>query len=142
MPPELVRAPAPPMSARHPQARRVRGRSGFTLVELVVAIIVISIGVIGLASTAGAVSRQMGGGRRMVIAATVARARFEKMAAQNCATISSGSATTRGIVESWTATPGTVSISVLNTVTYTTTRGNRSQTFSTRIPCRQLSPAL
>jgi prepilin-type N-terminal cleavage/methylation domain-containing protein len=119
--------------------RRGRNRRGFTLVELVVAIMVISIGVIGLASTAGAVTRQMGGGRRMLIASNVARARLEWFAAQNCATLSTGSANSRGVAEAWTVTQGTLSVQVQLGVTYTTTRGNRTQSYSARIPCRQLT---
>jgi type IV pilus assembly protein PilV len=121
------------------KVRPARNRRGFTLVELVVAILVITIGVIGLASTAGAVTRQMGGSRRMLIASSVARARLEWLSAQNCAALTSGSTNTRGIAESWTVTPGTRSVSVQLGVTYTTTRGNRTQSYSTRIPCRQLT---
>ena len=117
-----------------------RNRRGFTLVELVVAIMVISIGIIGLASTAGAVTRQMGGGRRMLIASNVARRRMEWIAAQNCAAVTSGTATTRGIAETWTVVPGTRTVQVTLGVTYQTTRGNRNQSYSARIPCRQLSP--
>jgi prepilin-type N-terminal cleavage/methylation domain-containing protein len=116
-----------------------RNRRGFTLVELVVAILVITIGVIGLASTAGAVTRQMGGGRRMLVASSVARTRLEWLAAQNCTTLANGSATTRGVAESWTVTPGTRSVNVQLGVTYVTTRGNRTQSYSTWIPCRQLT---
>jgi prepilin-type N-terminal cleavage/methylation domain-containing protein len=127
------------MRRRRPFPLRGRNHRGFTLVELVVAILVITIGVIGLASTAGAVTRQMGGGRRMLIASSVARARLEWFAAQNCTTVTTGSATTRGIAETWTVTQGARSVSVQLSVTYATPRGNRSQSYSARIPCRQLT---
>ena len=41
--------------------RRDASRDGFTIVEVVVAIVILSIGILGLAATAGVVVRQMTG---------------------------------------------------------------------------------
>lgn len=59
-------------------------RAGFTLVELVVAIMILSVGVLGLASTAAVVTRQMGGGAQQTRAAAVAQTRFEELRAMGC----------------------------------------------------------
>ena len=59
-------------------------RRGFTLVELIVAIVILSVGVLGLASTAAVVTRQIGGGAQQARAAAMAQARFESLRGMSC----------------------------------------------------------
>jgi prepilin-type N-terminal cleavage/methylation domain-containing protein len=117
-------------------------RAGFTLVELIVAIMVLSIGLLGLAGSAAVLTRQIHGGARMTVASSVARDRFESLRARPCNTLPTlgGSASTRGIGEAWTVTANTVggrtvSYTVANTVTWATTKGTHSRTFTTVMPC-------
>jgi prepilin-type N-terminal cleavage/methylation domain-containing protein len=84
--------------------RRAGSRRGFTLIELMVTVILLGVGLAGLVATSGAVSRMMGGSSRETIAATIAASRFETLRGSACASITSGSATTRGISESWRVT--------------------------------------
>jgi prepilin-type N-terminal cleavage/methylation domain-containing protein len=79
-------------------------RRGFTLIELMVTVLLLGIGLAGLVATSGAVSRMMGGSNRAAVAATVAASRFETLRGVGCLSITAGSATTRGITESWSAT--------------------------------------
>lgn len=74
------------MSRKTIRSRRARG--GFTLVELVVAIVILTIGVLGLASTAAVVMRQINGGAQQARAANVAQERFEALRVVDCATLS------------------------------------------------------
>ena len=46
--------------------------------ELIVAIVILSIGLLGLAATSGSVMRLIGGGGHQTVAANVALARFER----------------------------------------------------------------
>ena len=115
--------------------RQPRPRRGFTLVELLVAIIVLSIGLLGLASTSAVVTRQIGGGAQMTLAATTAQARFELLRSQNCTTLSNGSASARGISEVWVVTVRTRAREVTDTVKFTTTRGESVHAYRTMIPC-------
>ena len=71
-----------------------RERRGFSLVELVVAIVILTIGVLGLASTAAVVMRQINGGAQQARAANVAQERFETLRSLECATLSLPSRTT------------------------------------------------
>ena len=50
------------MNATQRRRRRGGARRGFTLIEMIIAIIVMSIGIMGLAGTASYVAQQMGGG--------------------------------------------------------------------------------
>src|SRR5688500_12664371 len=78
---------------------------GFTLLEVLVALVILSTGILGLAANAALVSRLVGDGSRLTIAATVATARLEQLRALPCARVASGMAVTRGIEEGWTAAP-------------------------------------
>jgi prepilin-type N-terminal cleavage/methylation domain-containing protein len=79
-------------------------RSGFTLIELMVTVLLLGVGLAGLVATSGAVSRMMGGSSREGIAATIAASRFETLRGSACASIATGTATTRGVSESWKVT--------------------------------------
>ena len=117
-----------------------RPRRGVSIVEMVVAIVVLAIGIIGLASTAAMVARQMTGGAQQTLAATVAQTRLERLASVTCASLiasPAGTATFRGITESWQVTPGTNgTLSLFVAISYPTTRGQRSQSYSTMRACR------
>ena len=79
----------------------IRPRSGFTLVEMMVAIVILSIGLLGLASTAAVVTRQVGGGGNLATAGQVAEKRLERLRSLGCSKIADGTATTRGVYEHW-----------------------------------------
>jgi len=101
---------------RHP---RQRSRHGFTIIELMIAIVVLSIGVLGLAGTSAMVSRMIGGAAQQTIAANVAASRFERMRSRQCSAITSGSAALRGTTETWTvSTVGTALKFVVDTVAW------------------------
>jgi prepilin-type N-terminal cleavage/methylation domain-containing protein len=88
-----------PAARRSPALRR-----GFTLIELMVTVLLLGVGLGGLIATSGAVSRMMGGSSREATSATVAASRFEILRSSTCAAITAGTATTRGISESWSVT--------------------------------------
>lgn len=104
--------------------KQCRKTSGFTIVEVLVAIVIMALGVLGLAGTASSVSRLIGGGAQQTIAANIALSRFEKLRSSTCAGIVSGTATTRGMTEHWIATASSASLnSVTDTVRYTAAGG-------------------
>ena len=99
--------------------RPPRARYGFTIIELMIAIVVLSIGVLGLAGTSAMVSRMIGGAAQQTIAANVAATRFEKMRSRQCSAITSGTATLRGTSEAWTVSSvGTALKFVVDTVSW------------------------
>jgi prepilin-type N-terminal cleavage/methylation domain-containing protein len=87
--------------------RRVAARRGFTLVEVMVAVMLLTVGLTAVVATSSAVTRMMGGSIREATASTLAASRFETLRGSRCAGIINGSATTRGIVEKWTVTQKT-----------------------------------
>ncbi|NUQ20772.1 MAG: prepilin-type N-terminal cleavage/methylation domain-containing protein [Gemmatimonadaceae bacterium] len=111
-------------------------RRGFTIVELLVAMMVFAVGVLGLAATTATVARLMGSASRQTIAATVAQSRIEKLRARSCAALASGSETVRGVTSSWTVVVATRGDSITETVTFPTARGTtRTRVYKTMITC-------
>lgn len=114
-------------------------RGGFTLVEVMVAIVILSIGVLGLAATAGVVVRQMTGAVHQSVAANVAYSRMERIRTGNCVAMkdSSGSATTRNVTERWVivGTAGSHALVVYDTITYKVRGQVKKQAYITEYPC-------
>lgn len=114
-------------------------RRGFSLIEVVVAIMILAVGVLGLAATSTFVTRQIGGGAQQNAAANLAASRFERMRGRSCLALSSAVAavTTNGISERWTVTGigGGAGVVVRDSVWYDTPRGERSFVFETTLPC-------
>ena len=76
-------------------------RSGLTLVEMMVAVVMLAIGLLGLASTSGYVVRQVGSGAKQTTVAHVAQARVEWLRSIPCTAIKDSNTVTRGIKEKW-----------------------------------------
>jgi prepilin-type N-terminal cleavage/methylation domain-containing protein len=122
------------------QRTQLRARRGMTMIELLVALAIVSVGVFGLAGGATLVTRLMGGGTVQSRAATIANAHLEQFQSMTCGTVTSGQDTVRSVISIWTATAvnsggsrrGT---SVSLTVQYPTTKGMRTQIYGTILPC-------
>jgi prepilin-type N-terminal cleavage/methylation domain-containing protein len=132
--------------SRSRRGARRKPRSGFTVMELIVAIVILSIGLLGLAATSGTVMRLIGGGTHQTVAANVALARFEQLRALSCGRVTSGSAVNRNVQEAWSVTPiGPVAspraMDIRLTITYQTsmrrTGGSpsRTQTYRSQVTC-------
>ncbi|HUF65467.1 MAG TPA: prepilin-type N-terminal cleavage/methylation domain-containing protein [Gemmatimonadaceae bacterium] len=111
------------LSRRTPVARR----RGMSLVELIVGIVVLTIGMLGLAGVSTVVLRQMNGSSNQTLATTLAQSRFERFEARPCASITGGTATTRGVTETWTVSAmGSRAKRVADTVRFSGVRGSVS----------------
>src|SRR5207245_5735254 len=69
--------------ARESDTRKNRQR-GFTIIEVIIAIIVLTVGLLGLVTTAALVTRMIARGQRSAMAATYAEQRMEKMRPAAC----------------------------------------------------------
>jgi len=83
-------------------------RNGLTLIEVIVAILLFSIGALGMAAASAAITRQMTMSLMRSRAASIARDRDEAAHATGCNGIHSGNETKQGIVSRWTVSQGLV----------------------------------
>jgi Tfp pilus assembly protein PilV len=79
-----------------------RSRAGVSLIEVLIACVLLTVAVLGLVSVATGVSKQTGNSRRQIMAAGMAQARLDSLRSLPCGNMSSGSATTQGIAQQWT----------------------------------------
>ena len=118
------------MTRRRKSGRRPR--RGFTLIEMIIAIIVMTIGIMGLASTAGYVAQQMGSGNMQTVAAALSTKVADSLSSRKCTSLVAGSQTKRGVTVAWTVTTATRTRTVDQTVTYKPKRGS-TKTISYRM---------
>jgi prepilin-type N-terminal cleavage/methylation domain-containing protein len=105
------------------RSERVNARQGFTLIEMIIAIIVMSIGIMGLAGTATYVATQMGGGAAQTVAAAMASRVSDSLSARRCSALINGSQTRRGVTMSWVIEDSVRTKWVKSQVQYTPKRG-------------------
>ena len=115
---------------------------GFTIVEVVVAILALTIGLVGLASTIAVSTRMIGQGQRYAEAATMAQQKFELLRARPCPTVATGRDTaTNNFIVGWrvtaigAATAVNVGRQVEVWVRYPTGVGFRTDSFATTVGC-------
>jgi type II secretory pathway pseudopilin PulG len=125
----------------------VRTERGFTVVEVVVAMLVLIIGATALVGSSGLVSRQIGRGRSISTATQVAVQRLDMLRrAANRRTavggarclhsdFAAGTATTLGVSESWGIGAGGSLRAVADTVVYARTGGTSRVILQTLIAC-------
>ena len=78
-----------------------RARAGFTLAELLVALMVFSVGALAMVATSANVMTLITASKNRAMAASTAASRFERMRSQPCSAHTSDSASSRGITEVW-----------------------------------------
>ncbi|MDH3456783.1 MAG: prepilin-type N-terminal cleavage/methylation domain-containing protein [Gemmatimonadota bacterium] len=115
----------------------MRKRNGFTIIEVLVAVLVLAVGILGMATTAALVTRMIGQGQRFSEVSAVAAQRFEMLRSRPCATMANGSATQGPYVLSWTvdSVAAGKARSLRLIVISPTTRTTRADTFATTVPC-------
>lgn len=115
---------------------------GFTLVEVIIAIVVLTVGLLGLASTAALVTRMIARGQRSAVAATYAARRMEQLRVTGCTNQAPGSediyrGSTRVASNAWWySNAGNSTMRVLLITQYITTQNRwRADTMETAISC-------
>lgn len=121
-------------------SRRARARCGYTLVELLVSVLVLTVGLLALTGATAVVARQVNGGAQMSLAASVAQSRFERLRATDCTTIVDGTSEQRGVVERWTVARSKGAVTVTDTVVFETPGARRVYAFESLLPCPAASP--
>ena len=115
---------------------------GFTLVEVMISIIVLTVGLLGLMGTTALVTRMIARGHRSGVAGIHAQQRFENLRATGCSARADGAeqfyrgSTPVGSNQWRWVTVGTDLHRLTLTSTYTTTQGQqRSETLEATISC-------
>lgn len=116
---------------------------GFTLIEVLVAIVLLTVGVMALVGSAAMVSRMIGRGRGSTVAVQIATARLEKLrrlagsTTPKCSSpqFVSDSAITAGMSESWIVEPAGLSRRVSVILVYRDPRGLLRDTLRTTVLC-------
>ena len=103
---------------------------GFSMAEVMIAMVILTVGVLGIAASSGAITKMTAEGGRGGGSAAVAESRIETLFATPCASMSSsGSASAGKYSESWTVTTSGLMRTITETVTYQTGRASRSSTY-------------
>ena len=117
-------------------------RRGLTLIEMIIAIMVMSIGVMALAGTASYVGTQMGSGRVQTIAAAMSTKIADSLAARRCPALVNGSQTNRGVTVSWRVTSATPArtVTIDQSVQYKLKRGTtKTVSYQMIVECPEFS---
>jgi prepilin-type N-terminal cleavage/methylation domain-containing protein len=126
------------------EAQVARANRGLTLVEVLIALIVLGVGILALSGSSSMITRMIGRGKSETHAAMAASRRVEllRQAARSSTPrciaaefTSGGPVIEDGLTQSWTITPTGPVRRVRVTVTYLTVRGLRTAVLETAIAC-------
>jgi prepilin-type N-terminal cleavage/methylation domain-containing protein len=110
--------------------------AGYTLIEVIVALLVFTVGALALAASSAMVARAMAMNSQRERGGRVAASRIALLKSQ-CGTAVSGSERLREIESAWSvARSDRGRLGITETVSYASLRGPRSQTYRTTIWCR------
>lgn len=110
-------------------------RGGFSLIELMVAIVLLSVGMLALAGSAATIVRTMASAEMETQRTQLVHSRMDALRSGGCGQVGSGSATSGGISLSWTseAIPRGVVVTIASSYA---SRGSYSQrTYRTVLAC-------
>lgn len=106
-------------------------RRGFSLVEIVIAMLVFAVGGLGLAASATAIARQIAASGLRADAATIARSRSEAAHGASCGSFSAGEAVTSGVRSVWSIDESTLDQHLDRADAF----GSHADRFISAVPC-------
>jgi prepilin-type N-terminal cleavage/methylation domain-containing protein len=121
----------------------MQSERGFTIVEVIIAIIVLTVGLLGLVATSALVTRMIARGQRSANAATFASKRLELLRVTGCRSQAAGKDTlytqsgTAAAINSWGFTDATNRHwTIVDTLKYQTSKGAwRTDIMETQVSC-------
>jgi prepilin-type N-terminal cleavage/methylation domain-containing protein len=117
---------------------------GFTLVEVLVAVMVLSVGITALVGSAGMVTRMIQRGEQGTRASQIAAKRVERLRLAALSTTprctagafaNGGPVTVQGVTESWTVTGAGSLRTVTITTSFRTAQGTHTDVLTTQVRC-------
>lgn len=112
-------------------------KSAFTLPEVLVAILVLAVGILGLASSGTFIAIQSGEARAIGEASTLAGRALDSLRSIPCGAVTSGQLALKQAMVRWTATPGNRSVAVDAVLELQGRRGARQWPIRTLLPCER-----
>jgi prepilin-type N-terminal cleavage/methylation domain-containing protein len=110
-------------------------RSGYTLIELIVALLLFATGGLALASTSAVMGRALNVDALRERAARVAAGQIEFLGAE-CRHAVSGRQSSPQIDSEWSVTrPDSTRIDITESVTYSSSNGRRTDSYHAALPC-------
>jgi prepilin-type N-terminal cleavage/methylation domain-containing protein len=117
-------------------AKRIgASNSGYTIVELLVALMIFTVGLLAMAGTASLIMVTMASSQTRNVGAAVAESRFEALRAQTCTLHAGGTAVTRGVREDWSVKKLARADDVSVVITMLNRHRTRTQSFRSYLPC-------
>ena len=119
---------------------RARARAGFTLVEVIAAILLLSIGLLAIAGLGVVAAKTTRRGSTQTLASAIAQSRFDSLSSLPCNSLAnggptSGTSTVRGVEERWRVVDG---FNVKRLTDSLTVPGRTSVlVYQSVIPCRE-----
>jgi prepilin-type N-terminal cleavage/methylation domain-containing protein len=115
--------------------RETRACSGYTLIEVIVALLVFTVGALALAASSAVVAQSLAMDALRERAGRIASSRIEVIKSQ-CGIAANGSETIRQIQSSWAiARTDSSVVSITESVSYASPRGPRTETFRAMARC-------
>ena len=122
---------------------KIKTEAGFTIVEILIAIVVLTVGILGMVTTSALVTRMIARGQRTAMAAEFAAQRFERLRVSGCANQAGGADTLRRgstwvAINTWTFTDALNNTWRIVVTSQFKTQQNqiKTQTLETSISCR------
>ncbi len=110
-------------------------RDGFTLVEIIVALVVFTTGALALAAGSAIVAREIGINGLRGGAALLARSRQE-IVQSACRAAESGSDARGPLISTWTVSPvESAAVTLTGNVSFSSSHGARTQPYSLTVSC-------
>jgi prepilin-type N-terminal cleavage/methylation domain-containing protein len=115
--------------------REVRASAGFTLIEVIVALLIFTVGALALAASSALVAQSLATNALRERAGRIASSRIEAIKSQ-CGSGASGSETVRQIESSWrVARVDSLRVGITESVGYVSPRGSRTEIYSAMVWC-------